>query len=64
MDYKVRVLEPNKGTAAKVRVLVDEVKAAGEHEVTFEGQGLSSGVYFYYVETATKKYMGKMIHQE
>ncbi len=48
----------------KVRVLVDEVKTEGEHEVTFDGQGLSAGVYFYYVETATKKYMGKMIHRE
>ena len=45
-------------------MLVDEVKTAGEHEVTFDGQGLSAGVYFYYVETATKNYMGKMVHQE
>ncbi len=48
----------------KVRVLVDEVKAAGEHQVTFDGRGLSSGVYFYYVETSGKTIMGNMIHQE
>lgn len=30
--------------------LVNERKAAGAHEVTFDGQGLSSGVYFYRIE--------------
>ena len=31
----------------EVAVLVNEKKDAGVHEVTFDGSGLSSGVYFY-----------------
>ncbi len=32
-------------------MLVNERKHAGVHEVTFEGTGLSSGVYFYRLQT-------------
>ncbi len=45
----------------KVRVLVDGAQGAGEHEVTFDAQDLPVGVYFYYMETSSKKYMGKMV---
>jgi hypothetical protein len=31
----------------EVAVLVDEKKDPGSYEVTFDGSGLSSGVYFY-----------------
>jgi hypothetical protein len=31
----------------EVSVLVQEKRSAGVHKVTFEGRGLSSGVYFY-----------------
>jgi hypothetical protein len=33
--------------AARVAVLVNERKLPGHYEVTFDGSGLASGVYFY-----------------
>jgi len=33
-----------------VQVLVDEVRSQGNHSVTFDASGLSSGVYFYQLE--------------
>ncbi|MBK8552501.1 MAG: T9SS type A sorting domain-containing protein [Ignavibacteria bacterium] len=35
----------------EVATLVNEVKAAGTHEVTFNGANLSSGAYFYRIES-------------
>ncbi|MEX2115807.1 MAG: hypothetical protein WEB37_02880 [Bacteroidota bacterium] len=34
----------------EVVVLADEHRAAGEHSVQFEAQGLPSGVYYYRLE--------------
>ena len=43
----------------EVAVLIDEEKSAGEYEVEFNGEGLSSGMYFYTLKagnfTDTKK---------
>ncbi|MDG5767693.1 T9SS type A sorting domain-containing protein [Balneolales bacterium ANBcel1] len=36
-------------TGREVRMLVDEVKNRGYHQVTFDSQGLSSGIYMYRV---------------
>jgi hypothetical protein len=33
-----------------VRTLVQGVQAAGEHETVLDGEGLSSGVYYYKLE--------------
>lgn len=45
----------------EVSTLVDEVKNAGTYEVTFNGAGLSSGVYFYQLRsgayTSTQKFI-------
>jgi hypothetical protein len=35
----------------KIATLVNEEKPAGVYEVVFDGTGLSSGVYFYRIET-------------
>ena len=35
----------------EVSVVVDEKREAGVHKVTFDGSGLSSGVYFYRLRT-------------
>ena len=39
-------------TGRKVKVLVDRTQAAGKYTVTFDGSGLSSGVYFYRLKTS------------
>ena len=43
----------------EVAVLVDELKSAGNHQVTFDATGLASGVYYYVLnadeQTLTKK---------
>ncbi|MBK8551655.1 MAG: T9SS type A sorting domain-containing protein [Ignavibacteria bacterium] len=36
----------------EVATLVNEIRNAGNHEVTFNGSNLSSGVYFYRIESA------------
>ena len=36
-----------------IRTLVDEKQLQGSHMVTFDGTGISSGVYFYRLETST-----------
>jgi len=45
----------------KVRTLVDGVVTAGPHEVRFEADGLSSGVYFYRLETENTLKTRKMV---
>lgn len=37
-------------TGQTVQVLVDEVRNVGNHSITFDASGLSSGVYFYQLE--------------
>jgi hypothetical protein len=37
----------------QVSVLVNERQQAGYHEVKFDGNGLSSGVYFYRIEAGS-----------
>lgn len=45
----------------EVSVVVDELKAAGTHSVVFDANGLSSGVYFYRMETPGYATMKKMV---
>ena len=43
-----------------VRDLVNEVRAAGAHAVTFDGRGLASGLYFYRIEAGDFSDVGRM----
>jgi hypothetical protein len=45
----------------RVRVLLDERKKAGEHQVRCSVRDLASGVYFYRVEAKDFKDTGKMV---
>ncbi|MEX2363818.1 MAG: T9SS type A sorting domain-containing protein, partial [Balneolaceae bacterium] len=46
----------------KVAVLVDgERKSAGSHQVTFDASGLSSGMYFYRLQSAGQTFTQKMM---
>ncbi|MEX0610289.1 MAG: T9SS type A sorting domain-containing protein [Balneolaceae bacterium] len=46
----------------KVAVLVDgERKPAGSHQVTFDASGLSSGIYFYRLQSAGQTFTHKMM---
>jgi len=45
----------------KVQTLVDHKKAAGPHEVTFDASKLSSGVYFFTLESGDFKQTKKMM---
>ena len=45
----------------EVRTLVDEVKSAGTYNVNFNGNNLSSGIYFYYLQTNEKVITKKML---
>ncbi len=45
----------------KVKVLTDMNYSAGVHEIVFNGDGLSSGVYFYRIESGTYTETKKMI---
>ncbi len=44
-----------------INLLKEEVLPAGEHEVEFDGAGLSSGVYFYSIEAGEFKAVRKML---
>ena len=35
----------------EISVLVDKEQTAGKHQATFSGEGLSSGIYFYQIQT-------------
>lgn len=48
-------------TGKVLKILLNSVKTAGSHEVIFEGNDLSSGVYFYSLETENFKDVKKMI---
>jgi photosystem II stability/assembly factor-like uncharacterized protein len=45
----------------EVAVLVNEKKAPGSYEVTFDAEGLSSGVYFYRLEAGSFVQIKKMV---
>ena len=45
----------------EITTLVNGVQTAGEHQVTFSGQGLTSGVYFYKLEAAGSSMTKKMV---
>ena len=45
----------------RVATLVDQKRNGGWHEVTFNGENLSSGVYIYRLETSSKTISKKMI---
>jgi hypothetical protein len=44
-----------------VAVLVDEQKAPGDYMVSFDGSGLSSGIYIYRLTTETFSETKKMV---
>jgi hypothetical protein len=44
-----------------VATVVDDVQTAGEHQVTFNAMGLSSGVYYYRLEAGSHISMNKML---
>ena len=69
--YQVR-LEVYDATGRRVRLLADEMKAAGRHEVTWDardesGARVASGIYFYQLhavstsESSSKLLTGKMV---
>ncbi len=45
----------------EIATLVNDVKSAGTHEVSFDGSGLASGVYFYTLQTGKFTQTHKMI---
>jgi hypothetical protein len=45
----------------EVATLVNEDKAPGEYEVTFDGSGLSSGIYFYRLQAGNYSEVRKLI---
>jgi Secretion system C-terminal sorting domain len=51
LAHQARVLlEVFDGLGRKVRTLVDNQQSAGKHEVTFDAQGIASGLYIYQVK--------------
>jgi hypothetical protein len=45
----------------EVATLVNEKQSAGKHTVKFDARDLSSGVYFYRINTGTHKEVRKMM---
>ncbi|MBK8380546.1 MAG: T9SS type A sorting domain-containing protein, partial [Ignavibacteria bacterium] len=45
----------------EVRTLVNENKPAGRYEVTFNGAGLPSGIYYYKLTSGNYSYTRKMM---
>jgi hypothetical protein len=48
-------------TGQKIQTLINKPMAAGHHEVTFNAQNLSSGIYVYKIEAGTFQDVKKMI---
>jgi lysophospholipase L1-like esterase len=40
-------------TGSTVEILINKVESMGEHTITFDGSGISSGIYFYRLRTST-----------
>jgi len=55
------VLKVYDATGREVQTLVDEVFQPGSYEVTFDGSGLNSGVYFYQLVAGSYKETRRMI---
>jgi PKD repeat protein len=45
----------------RVAILLDETRPAGYHQVVFDAKTISSGMYFYVVETKTNRKIHKML---
>ncbi len=45
----------------EIKTLVNEIKSPGTHEVNFNGEGLSSGIYYYTIKVGNFVKTGKMI---
>ena len=45
----------------EIKILVDEFKTAGEHSVNFNAKNLSTGIYFYRLDTKNSKQIRKML---
>jgi len=45
----------------EIAVLVDRIESAGSHRVAFSGAGLTSGIYFYKLQTANEVITKKMV---
>ena len=48
-------------TGRKVRTLIHEMKDAGKHTIQLNGNNLSSGIYFYRLETPEKQITKKLV---
>jgi mono/diheme cytochrome c family protein len=48
-------------TGREVAVLVDGMRAAGEHSVTFDATGLPSGIYMYVLESGGQRVSRKLL---
>jgi hypothetical protein len=48
-------------TGREVAVLVDGMRPAGEHSVTFEASALPSGIYMYVLETGGLRISRKLL---
>lgn len=47
----------------QLRLLVNEIKEAGDYQQTLDGSGLAAGVYFYRLQVGNKMMIGKLIKQ-
>jgi len=48
-------------TGKKVRTLIHEIKEAGKHTIQLNGNNLSSGIYFYALDTPSNKLVKKLV---
>jgi hypothetical protein len=55
------LLEVYNMLGSKVATLADGIKPVGYHEVTFDGAGLASGIYFYRLATDNSVLLRKMV---
>ena len=48
-------------TGKKVRTLIHEIKETGKHTIQLNGNNLSSGIYFYALDTPSNKLVKKLV---